>query len=623
VRLPHANDMTGGEGTVFGKYFLLKKIATGGMGEIFLAKLKGPVGFEKVLVVKRILHHHLENQEFVDMFFAEARVAASLTHSNIVQIYEMGEIEDSYYIAMEYVHGKPLRDVLDRARSRGESVHPSLVVEMISKVCEGMSYAHNSTNMSGERIGIVHRDINPHNLLVSYSGEVKIIDFGIAKTQMSSHKTETGTIKGKFVYMSPEQSAAEPLDKRSDLFALGICLYESLTFVNPFAKQNVVLSLDAIQRTDPPPVSQTNPRLAVFDPVIAKALAKKPDDRYSDCIAFRDALRSLKRQNLIEEAPQSLSELMHELFEEQIESEKRTILETDSASTGQIKLMQAGINREHDSGSHGGFKLEVEGQSSPGPAKLAAHASASAVVLPKPLPHSRLPFLLILAAILTVSGVAAAIVFNVVQNRRLGILAQTSPLVQVVTPPTPPTPPPDTAVAMLPAPSPALTPATTPAPDADTEADSEPTDDPAKARKEPKKTRVDRPKAESAATKAAGADSAFGSLQVSTIPPVKIIHNGIGVGQTFKLKGAIGKIQFGSGKDPTTDPFTVKVRYKVEGDSITYLIDAEPWAIVRGAGGIGLGKTPLPPQTGTGTSTFEFVNPKEKIQQRVTVRFSR
>ena len=210
--------MAGDEGSTFGKYFLLKRLATGGMGEIYLAKLKGPVGFEKILVIKRILQHHAEDNSFVDMFFAEARVAAKLTHSNIVQIYEMGEIDQSYYIAMEYVHGKSLRDIIDRARELGEYVPPAHAISIVRQLCSGLSYAHNSRDMSGQPIGIVHRDINPHNVLISYTGEVKIIDFGIAKSEMSMHQTETGTIKGKFVYMSPEQSAAEKLDKRSDIF---------------------------------------------------------------------------------------------------------------------------------------------------------------------------------------------------------------------------------------------------------------------------------------------------------------------------------------------------------------------------------------------------------------------
>ena len=613
MRAAHTNFMAGGEGTVFGKYFLIKKIAAGGMGEIFLAKLKGPVGFEKLLVVKRILQHHLENRDFVDMFFAEARVAASLTHANIVQIYEMGEIEDSYYIAMEYVHGKPLRDVLDRARARGETLHPAHVIEMISKVCEGMSYAHNASNMSDEKIGIVHRDLNPYNLLVSYSGEVKVIDFGIAKTQLSAHKTETGTIKGKFVYMSPEQSAAEPLDKRSDLFSLGICLYETLTFVNPFAKQNVVLSLDAVQRANPPPVSQTNPKLACFDPIISKALAKNRDERYPDCIDFRDALRDLRRSGQVEEAPQALSAWMHDLFEEQIESEKRMILATDTASTEQIKQMQDGLEREHQSGSHGGFRVKIAGQSGSGPAQVPTDVGASAAAVPEPLPHSRLPFFLVLGSIIVVSGVTATIVFKLVEKSRLALAANSTP-VQVIAPPAPPTP----VVGLTP-----VTPPDTVKPPDVVKPPEGPESDEAqmKGKKETKKTRLEKPDPKS--QKPTAAEIVFGALQISTIPPVKILQNGVVVGQTLKLKQAMGKLQFGTGKDPATDPFEIRVRYKVEGDIITYTIDAEPWAIVRGPGGMGLGRTPLAPQASSGTSTFEFVNPKEKLQLRVTVRFSR
>ncbi|MBI5508850.1 MAG: serine/threonine protein kinase [Deltaproteobacteria bacterium] len=605
--------MAGGEGSVFGKYFLLKRIASGGMGEIFLAKLKGPVGFEKLLVVKRILQHHLENQEFVDMFFAEARVAAQLTHSNIVQIYEMGEIEDCFYIAMEYVHGKPLREVLDRTRARGDSVQAAHAIEMISKVCEGMSYAHNATNMEGERIGIVHRDLNPHNLLVSYSGEVKIIDFGIAKTTMSTTKTESGTIKGKFVYMSPEQSAAEPLDKRSDLFSLGICLYETLTFTNPFAKANVVLSLDAIQRNDPPPVGQTNPKLAVFDPVISKALAKKRDDRYADCNDLRDALRELRKDGRVDDPTESLAEWMHDLFEEHIQIEKKMIRETDAVSTSQLRLMQQGHEREHQSGPHEA-RTPVTGRK-----KSDKSGEISAVVSPGTPQHSRVPFVSLLFTIALVSGVAATVVFKLVEKNRMALAA--SSMVQV-----PPPSAPGAPAGAVPVPG-----ATTPlavgsaatasgsgAADGSKPPDSPP--EPAKPAAEEVKKK-DSHKGRGGGSKGGGEEGLLGVLQISTVPPVKILHNGYGVGQNVKLRAGSGKLQFGSGKDPANDPFVVKVRYKIDGDTITYAIDAEPWAIVR-SGGMGLGKTPLPPQSVSGTATFELVNPQEKLQLRITVRFS-
>lgn len=386
--------MAGGEGTEFGKYYLVKRIASGGMGEIFLAKLRGPVGFEKLLVIKRILQQHLENQDYVDMFFAEARVAAQLSHANIVQIYEMGEIEDCYYIAMEYVHGKSLRDIIERARSRGEHVPPGYVIEIIGAMCSGLSYAHNARDLAGEAIGIVHRDVNPHNLLISYSGEVKIIDFGIAKSEMSMHKTETGTIKGKFVYMSPEQSAAEPLDKRSDLFSVGICLYESLTLQNPFAKANVVLSLDAIQRRDPPPPSEVDINLAPFDDVIRRALSKKAQGRYNDCAELRDALLTLVNEGRVPKPKGILADYMHELFGEDITLEQKAILRTDSG-----RPQTPPVRRR--SGSVSVTKNKV----------AAARQQTTGV-------HSRVPFYVILGSIIALSIIASSVVFQIVRRSR-------------------------------------------------------------------------------------------------------------------------------------------------------------------------------------------------------------
>ncbi len=335
------------QGSAFGKYFLLKKLATGGMGEIFLAKLAGPVGFEKLLVIKRILAEHAQNQAFLDMFFAEARVAATLSHANIVQVYEMGEIEGAYFIAMEYVHGKTLRDIMSRARTLGEYIHPGHVVEIISCLAAGMSYAHSARGQSGAPLGIVHRDLNPHNLLVSYGGEIKIIDFGIAKSEIAGHAPDAeGAIKGKVVYMSPEQSTGGKLDRRSDVFAIGICLYEALTFTNPFVKQNVVMSMDAIQRLNPTPVGQINPRLKAFEPILARALAKNRNDRYSDCGELRTDLQALVQTGSVAQAMQPLADAMRDLFESQIADENRVLLK--ATKSAQAEKRRAELTGDHE-----------------------------------------------------------------------------------------------------------------------------------------------------------------------------------------------------------------------------------------------------------------------------------
>lgn len=324
------SDQQSGVGTRFGKFLLLKKLASGGMGEIFLAKQSGPVGFEKILVIKRILQHHLDNKQYVDMFFSEARIAAMLSHSNVVQVYDMGEVDEHLYIAMEYVHGRSLKDVITRAYKRQTPIPLGYVVDMIGQACSGLSYSHNLADAAHEPLNIIHRDINPHNLLVSYTGDLKIIDFGIAKSTMSVNKTETGTIKGKFVYMSPEQSAAEPLDKRSDIFSLSIVLYEVLTGFNPFHRDNIVLSLEAIQRKDPSPVSKYRDDAAAFDAILKKGLAKDRALRYGDCSELREDLDRLLLDGTVRREKRALSEYLAELFADCIAEDRQVLLETGS-----------------------------------------------------------------------------------------------------------------------------------------------------------------------------------------------------------------------------------------------------------------------------------------------------
>jgi len=314
-------------GTSFGKYFLMKKLAAGGMGEVFLAKQQGPAGFQKMLVVKKILSHLTESKEFVEAFLGEARLAAQMNHRNIVQVFELGQQSGAYFIAMEYVQGKSLRDLIDTTMRRKEKIPAELCRSLAEQICDGASYAHNLTDMAGRSLNLVHRDLNPQNVLISYGGDVKIIDFGIAKSELSTVKTEAGMIKGKFVYMSPEQSLAKRLDKRSDIFAIGISLYEMLTGINPFQKNNIVLTLEAIQRYEPPPPSEYDPGYAPFDPIIANALAKDRDRRYSDACEMQDDLRRV----VLPRPPERLGQFMSRLFRAQLEEEQKLMFDSDRA----------------------------------------------------------------------------------------------------------------------------------------------------------------------------------------------------------------------------------------------------------------------------------------------------
>ena len=213
----------------FGKYWLLERINVGGMAEVFKAKSYGVEGFEKLIAIKRILPSIAEDEDFITMFIDEAKIAVQLNHANIAQIFDLGKIDESYFIALEFVHGKDLRTIWDRHKRRGLRLPIPMSVYVISRVLEGLDYAHRKKNAGGEELNIVHRDVSPQNVLVAYEGEVKIIDFGIAKAANKASKTQAGILKGKFGYMSPEQVRGLPLDRRADIFSAGIILYELLT----------------------------------------------------------------------------------------------------------------------------------------------------------------------------------------------------------------------------------------------------------------------------------------------------------------------------------------------------------------------------------------------------------
>lgn len=274
----------------FGKYLLMRKIAMGGMAEIFRAKTVGAEGFEKDIVIKRILPHYTEDEDFVKMFIDEARIAAKLQHANIVQIFDFNVLEGSYYIAMEYVEGKDLKKLIEDGVKGGVPLSPAQCVWIIMEISKGLHYAHTKAD-KGKPLNIVHRDISPQNAMVSFNGEVKLMDFGIAKAASRSTKTVAGTVKGKCAYMSPEQARGKPLDGRSDLFALGVVLWEMLTHKRLFLGDTDFVTLSNVLKMEAPPPSSLNPEVpAALDQIVLTALAKDRDDRHADVEAFNRAL---------------------------------------------------------------------------------------------------------------------------------------------------------------------------------------------------------------------------------------------------------------------------------------------------------------------------------------------
>jgi serine/threonine protein kinase len=277
----------------FGKYYLLERINVGGMAEVFKAKAFGVEGFERLVAVKRILPNIAEDEEFITMFIDEAKIAVQLQHANIAQIFDLGKVEDSYFIALEYVHGKDLRAMFDHFRKVGERMPAPQVCFVMMQVCEGLDYAHNKRDPQGRELGLVHRDVSPQNVLVGYEGEIKLIDFGIAKAAGKASKTQAGILKGKFGYMSPEQVRGLPVDRRSDVFAAGICLYELLTGERLFIGESDFSTLEKVRNVEILPPSSFNKRIAPeLERIVLKALAKDAEDRYQNAIDLHDDLQA-------------------------------------------------------------------------------------------------------------------------------------------------------------------------------------------------------------------------------------------------------------------------------------------------------------------------------------------
>lgn len=308
----------------FGKYELLEKIAVGGMAEIFKARTSGVGGFEKYLAIKRILPHLSENKEFIDMLINEAKIAVRLSHANIVQIYDLGKIDDSYFIAMEYIEGKDLRAVMQRCEEIGMPLFVQHAVFITIEVCKGLEYAHskNDTETAAgalQELNIVHRDISPQNVMISYEGEVKITDFGIAKASVNVNQTEAGVVKGKYEYMSPEQASGLPVDRRTDIFSTGIVLYEMLTGVRPFRGDSDLTILERVRdaKVDPPSkYNKSVPRK--LEKIVLKALSKEPDDRYQTATDFKDDLTKFFYSSTFNFTTSNLASYMKSIYSEEI-----------------------------------------------------------------------------------------------------------------------------------------------------------------------------------------------------------------------------------------------------------------------------------------------------------------
>ncbi len=277
----------------FGKYDLTERIAIGGMAEIFKATAQGLGDFNKLLAIKRLHPRYSEDQDFIHMLVDEAKIASQLSHSNIGQIFDLGREGELIYIAMEFIDGRDLYRVLQRLNKLGQPMPIAVAVYIIMEIAAGLDYAHRKTAPDGTPLRIIHRDISPQNIIVSWEGEVKLIDFGIAKAAMRAFETESGVIKGKFYYMSPEQARGDTLDHRSDIFSLGLCLYELLTGATVYREDDDVTLLSRVRRADISPPTSMRPEIPHdLERIVMKTLARNPKRRYQSANQLQAALSS-------------------------------------------------------------------------------------------------------------------------------------------------------------------------------------------------------------------------------------------------------------------------------------------------------------------------------------------
>ncbi|MCP3163499.1 serine/threonine protein kinase [Myxococcus qinghaiensis] len=314
----------------FGKYELLRKIASGGMGQVFLAREHG-TGFERLVVLKLILPHLAEDDEFLSMFLDEAGLVARLTHPNLITILDLSQIEGRHCLAMEYVQGDDVRRLEKFSRAQNKPMSVGLILRVIADAAAGLHYAHQARDVQGRPMRLVHRDVSPQNILVGFDGGVKVIDFGVAKAATSSANTATGVLKGKYPYMSPEQASGLAIDARSDLFALGVVMWEMLTGKRLFKGDSDLMTLRLVKDCQVPRPSQLNPKLPPgLDEVVLKALAPTPDERYPDCGAFRLALEDYTLNLRLPSSSAHLSAYLRELYADRISTE------TDPAKLDQL-----------------------------------------------------------------------------------------------------------------------------------------------------------------------------------------------------------------------------------------------------------------------------------------------
>lgn len=310
----------------FGRYTLLRPLSTGGMGEIFLARLEGAQGFEKLCVIKKILPHLAQDKDFVDRFVDEARILVKLSHGNIAQVLDMGLHEGAPYIALEFIDGKDLRRVVARAHERALQLPLSFILYVTTRLLDALAYAHRKRGDDGKELNLVHRDVSPQNILISYEGEVKVIDFGLAKSALSSTRTHPSIVLGKFLYMSPEQARHQTVDRRSDLYAVGLCLYELIAGKGPFDGVPPGELMATVANPKILPLSQAEPLCPpALSEVVMKALAADPTQRFQTAEELRGRLLTILLEVDPSAGPETATRFMTEAFATEYQGERKLL----------------------------------------------------------------------------------------------------------------------------------------------------------------------------------------------------------------------------------------------------------------------------------------------------------
>lgn len=313
------------EREVFGRYELVERIDVGGMAEVFKAVQRGAAGFERVVAIKRILPSIAADPEIVRMFVEEAKLAVQLSHAGIAQVFDLGRVGDDYYIAMEHVDGASVLALLERHGARGARLPLGAVCHVLAQVADALHYAHSASDRAGRPLGIIHRDVSPANVLVSLAGDVKVIDFGLAKAENRVSQTGDGVVKGKLAYLSPEQAQGRSIDRRTDLFSLGVCAWEMLTGKRAFKRDDDRETVLAIRRgvIDPPSRYASVP--AALERIVLRALAPDPDRRYGSALELGEDLEAFVREARLVFTKDDLASLMRATFPERFEDDEPAI----------------------------------------------------------------------------------------------------------------------------------------------------------------------------------------------------------------------------------------------------------------------------------------------------------